>query len=69
MPAVKSKRIRLIDLLGNIEEQERVRLISPRYRIDAAGASIEVEENFKKLMTTLVEGITVEGGILTIYII
>ncbi len=68
MPAMKAKRLRLIDILGNVQEGEIVRVISPQHRLDVMRTSGEVEANYSKILGSLIEGITVERNILTIYL-
>lgn len=69
MPSIRPKTVRLLDILCCIQQQEPVRLISPKYKIDIVSTCLDVETGYKKIWSASVEGVTVEGGTLTIYIL
>lgn len=68
MPAIKAKPVRLIDVLGTINEQEIVVITFNHGRNSCSNTVAFLEDEFKRDLSTAIKGMTCRGGAINIYI-
>lgn len=68
MPAIKAKPVRLIDILGTINEQEIIKLTYNHGRNSCSNTVAFIENEFKRDLSTTIRGMTCRNGKINIYI-